>query len=202
MTILLQDIKLDSNWNGKSVNPVTQKKEPNLESCMSFEEHQRIVYEALRTLLAVDMNLSNDLKFKPPWKWLDELQEAHNSVSPYTLWITKGIHQPTTSPHIQLKLYYDDPLEETTKSTTKGNTYHLNVGRSAARIDRVGHSLPEPYFHWVGVQLTAAYNNITVCWPEQPTVLTDTTGQRRNSIAPEAVRGMIQKLRAQQQTNT
>src|SRR5262245_49162921 len=125
--IVQQDIRKDPDWDGKSVDSKTQRNEPNLESSMSFEEHLRIVSEALRTLLAVPVTWSNDKKFKRPWVWLDKLKDAYDDPEHlYTLLITKGIHQPITNPHMQLKLDYVDPTDGTEESIT----YHLDVGRS------------------------------------------------------------------------
>jgi hypothetical protein len=171
-------------WDGLSEHKNSIGKVRNLDSKMDFKEHQRIVFQALQQLLGGNMNLGGNLRFTKAGEALEALKEAYDQPSCYdtVLKIKKGIHQPYSNPHIQLLLEHNDEEYE----------YHLNVAVSDDRI----RGLPEEYFHWVGIQFTAAIGGVVVCWPLNARPNPKVHSRRRMSIAPDAVKGVIEKLAA------
>lgn len=131
-------------------------------------------------------------------KKLEQLKEAYEGGNPDdVLYISKGIHQPQTNPHMQLRL----------KRGNSSYTFHLNVSVSDADIP----GLPKEYFHWVGVQFTAeastVHGTVNAYWPL--VAARDTKyrhPRRRTSIAPQDIQGMIEAIaratrEAQEQAN-
>jgi hypothetical protein len=114
---------------------------------------------------------------------LEQLKEAYEGGDENdVLYIAKGIHQPDTNPHMQLKL-------------KRGNgwyTYHLNVAVSNADIP----GLHSGYFHWIGVQFAAEDGKLEACWPLVPSSK-DTKyrhARKRWSIAPKNVQSTIEAI--------
>jgi hypothetical protein len=178
----MSDIKGEPGWDKRGFPA-------NLESRMDFAEHQRIVFKALQLLdgdLAVADNAAGEK--------LEQLKEAYESSDPSdVLYISKGIHQPNSNPHMQLKLKRDNRMY---------GGIHLNV--SVSDVDIPG--LPKEYFHWIGVQFTAEASDGTVK-AEWPLVASahDNKYQhprRRLSIAPKDVQSMIEAIaRDKQEAN-
>ncbi len=176
------DIKQGGAWNGKT------GLEKHLDSSMDFAEHQRIAWDALK-LLAGTMAVADN----PAGKKLEQLKEAYdgNDASD-VLYISKGIHQPTTNPHIQLQLK---------RSQGRSYTFHLNVSTSSAVIQ----GLPEDYFHWVGVQFAADVDlvpdgKVYAFWPLVATIdRKNRHNRRRWSISPGEVQGTIDTIERQRQ---
>jgi hypothetical protein len=172
MITLPGDIQQDPDWDGKTGF------DKHRDSEMDFGEHQRIAFNALQLLegnLAVADNAAG--------KKLEKLKEAYEASKPDdVLYISKGIHQPDTNPHMQLKLK---------RGKASWYTFHLNV--SVSDVDIPG--LPEKYFHWVGTQFAAVDGTQTACWPL--VAAHDTKYQharRRWSIAPKDVKGTIENI--------
>ena len=171
-----------SDWDGLSENAHSISKVLNLDSKMDFKEHQRIVFEA-RRLLAGPMNLG-DKSATPAGKALALLKNAYESSdADYVLKISKGIHQPTSNPHMQLKL----------KHGGKKYLYHLDVSMSEERIE----GLSEEYFHWEGVQFSAKFGDDDIArWPLMAAVKAKPYARRRMSIAPDGIKDEIERLAA------
>ena len=149
----------------------------------------RIAFDALQ-LLSGDLGGVPDNAAGAKLKALKEAYEGGDADD--VLYISKGIHQPRSNPHMQLQL-----------KRGKGTwyTYHLNVTMAEDLID----GLAEDYFHWVGVQFTAeatsVYGNQQASWPLVATM--DVKGRhnrRRQSIAPKNVQARIEAIaRAEQE---
>ena len=132
MITLPDDIQQDPGWDGK-----TGLLEKHLDSNMDFEEHRRVAFDALQ-LLAGNLAVADNAAGRK----LEQLKEAYEGGDPDdVLYVSKGIHQPNTNPHMQLRL----------ERGNRSYTYHLNV--SVSDVDIPG--LPQDYFHWIGVQFTA-----------------------------------------------
>jgi hypothetical protein len=173
MITLPGDIQQDPGWDGRTGF------DRHLESDMDFEEHQRIAFNALQ-LLAGKLDVADNAAGKK----LEQLKEAYESGDAEdVLYISKGIHQPNTNPHMQLKLKRGD----------KSYTYHLNVSVSDADIP----GLSQGYFHWIGVQFTAEADSgkVNACWPLAAAHDTKYRHARRRwSIAPKDVQGTIEAI--------
>jgi hypothetical protein len=171
MITLPSEIQQGDTWDGRTG---FQK---HLDSSMTFEEHQRIAFNAL-SLLAGDLAVAENAAGEK----LKALKEAYEGGSKDSvLYISKGIHQPETNPHMQLQL----------KRGTSSHTYHLNVTVSDNDIP----GLPQSYFHWVGVQFAAEAGSASACWPL--IAMRDTKfkhPRRRMSIAPSEVQPMIEAI--------
>jgi len=173
---LPSEIQKGATWDGKTGF------DPHLESTMDFDEHQRIAFAALQ-LLAGDLAVADNAAGAK----LEALKAAYEGGSADdVLYISKGIHQPRTNPHMQLQLK---------RGAHVSYTYHLNVSTTDSGV--VG--LPESYFHWVGVQFTAeaqsVHGTLNACWPL--VAARDMKGvhnRRRLSIAPENVQGKIEAI--------
>jgi hypothetical protein len=155
----------------------------HLDSSMDFEEHQRITFDALQ-LLAGPMAVADNAAGRK----LEQLKDAYEGhAGGDVLYISKGIHQPNTNPHMQLRL-------------KRGNgvwyTYHLNVHVSDDGIQ----GLPQCFFHWVGVQFAAEADTVPdgkvqAYWPLVATQDTKYRHPRRRmSIAPKNVQATIEAI--------
>ncbi len=175
MITLPGDIQQGDSWDGRTGF------DSHLESNMDFEEHQRIAFNAL-TLLGGDLAVADNAAGQK----LMQLKEAYENGGPGdVLYISKGIHQPNTNPHMQLRL----------KRGKAWYTFHLNV--SVSDVDIAG--LPQSYFHWVGVQFTAEESTVfgteRACWPLVASHDTKYRHARRRwSIAPKNVQATIEAL--------
>jgi hypothetical protein len=176
------DIVQDTAWNGKT------GLDEHLESSMDFEEHQRIAFDTLQ-LLAGNLAVADNAAGQK----LKELKDAYEAGDPDdVLYITKGIHQPATNPHMQLKLK---------RGNSSYNKFHLNVSVSSNLIQ----GLPEKYFHWVGVQFTAdadtvPHGKVHACWPLNPVWdMKNRHSRRRLSIAPEDIQDTINAIALEKQ---
>jgi hypothetical protein len=170
------DIEKGSDWNSRT------GLDKHLESSMDFEEHQRIAFDALK-LLAGDLAVADNIAGER----LKQLKKAYEGGNPGdVLYISKGIHQPETNPHMQLRLKRDNSWY----------TFHLNV--SVSDVDIPG--LPQKYFHWVGVQFSAEasttiHGTVSACWPMVAARDTKWRHPRRKmSIAPKDVQGTIEAI--------
>jgi hypothetical protein len=169
---LPSEIQPDGGWNDNS------GLDKNLESNMDFAEHQRIVFDALKLLAGAIAAAAN-----AAGTTLGYLKTAAESnVVTDVLYISKGIHQPNTNPHLTLKLK---------RAGGHWYTYHLNLHVDDTDIA----GLPQAYFHWVGVQFTAMSGASSACWPL--VAVRDTKyhhPRRRMSIAPIDVQAKIEAI--------
>lgn len=129
---------------------------PNKETAMPWSEHQRIVCAAVHLLQG-----------EPPGnaavkKIFKQLKSAY--VDPpgrSVVRVSKGIHQPTVDPHLQLRTITDFGDENISY-----HKFHLNV--SAVAIPATD-NLEDDRFQWTPVQFTFLHtNNQTYAWPALP----------------------------------
>jgi len=183
MITLPADIKQDDNWNGTSTDHGLQVR--NLDSGMLFTEHQRIVCNA-KTFISTMTYTAEELQENAARRALETLKEAFTEADGDPVYITKGIHQPNSDPHIQLRVGDDGPL------------YHLNVSAE----EEVETLSGTKYFHWKAVSVSArirngngTYSGLDLYdyaqWPAGVVAKTR-YASRRNSISP----GWLLKLNA------
>jgi hypothetical protein len=175
-------ILVDDNWRGS-----TYGVGPHTETKLNSVEHIRIVKKALHMFEGqIDVDDSG------PGEKLIALKEAYDrDWDSDFLYIMKGIHQPTSNPHMQLKLEFEDVLDNKYKYL-----YHLDVSASEDPIQ----GLSADYFHWVGVRFSATKdkdNEVVAYWPKDNVKLTMKDSRRRMSIAPINVQGKIEQLAAE-----
>ena len=138
--ILPSAITQRATWNGTSQHPQNALQTvKNLDSSMDWSEHQKIVTSALALLTGAAV--------PEAFQYLKSAYEDKAVDGRKTqIFVSKGIHQPETNPHMQ--------LETETKSTDPlavgaayVKRYHLNVS-----------AVPTPHmanrFKWFGVQFT------------------------------------------------
>jgi hypothetical protein len=154
-------------WDGRSEDPNTGIEHPNTESAMSWAEHQRIVCAA-RSLLTGQIEISPaDVK-----KAFRELQSAYNDpASRSVVKVSKGIHQPTVNPHLQMRLVSSFYQGQTVTEVVR--LFHLDVSAvdSPDMTDR---------FQWKGVQFSFVHGNQSFKWPLAATPIIKKTGRRQS----------------------
>ena len=133
-------------WDGRSIDPNTNVEHDNKETAMDWAEHQRIVCEA-RKLLAGEIELSpSDVK-----KAFRELQSAYNDASSRSVVkVSKGIHQPTVNPHLQLRVV--TTFRNGQQVTEAVRKFHLDV--SAVDTPEM-----DGRFRWTPVQFSFKHTN-------------------------------------------
>lgn len=186
--ILPSELKRRGSWDGTSAHPVVPgRMVPNKETAMTWAEHIRIVLEAGKLLAGEVPEEFADLKHAYHG---ERSGSGTGSVSSVELYVSKGIHQPETNPHIQLEteaqlLTRDNPSDKKSKLVPRTDVppriwkYHLNV--SAVDTPQKGDS-----FQWVGVQFSRQVGNTIHVWPKSATIVMKspvTTIGRRNSIS-------------------
>lgn len=140
---------------------------------MDWAEHQRIVFAA-RGLLPV-----GDIPFtvkpnKAGREAFARLQSAYQETgSRSVLKVSKGIHQPTVNPHLQLRL--ETTFGKGAEAQTAVNVFHLDV--SAVDTPEM-----EDRFQWKGVQFSCVVGKNTYAWPENATSII-VKRERRNSVS-------------------
>ncbi len=129
----------------------------NKETAMDWAEHQRIVCEA-RSLVQGDAPGTG-----VPKKVFKQLKSAYNDLSSRSIVrVSKGIHQPTVDPHLQLRVTTDFGAE------VSSHKFHLNV--SAVPVADPG-GLGGERFQWKGVQFAFEHtDNQIYKWPAVATI--------------------------------
>ncbi len=170
--ITLPQITEDGNWAGVSKDSNDQFQDnQNTETTMGLEEHRRIVLAAVSLFLPANGAFLTENS--RPAEYLRQLKAVYTTTSNKALKISKGIHQPTVNPHMQLTLDVD------IDGKTIPVAFHLNVSARDKGDDTSG----ERRFVWEGVQFTAAGHGQVACWPKQVNVLCkETKSMRRRSI--------------------
>lgn len=188
MISLPADVKKKESWNGSSLDIPTQTLVANLESLMNFAEHQRIVCEA-RGLIATMNYTAEQLQENAARRALVLLKDAYTSNAGGTVYISKGIHQPNSNPHMQLTVD-DEP-----------HLFHLAVSAETLVDDKAGGE----HFHWKGVSFSARIKTADsgfmkeakydyAEWPENANVTLKRALRRRNSISPESLLALNEKF--------
>jgi hypothetical protein len=146
---------------------------------MDFEEHRRIILNALPLLANFNLVVTNI-----PERKLEQLSEACASTHNEELYITKGIHQREQDPHILLKL-------------KRGQTYYPGIHLALSEADVTGLS---KRFQWDGVQFTAIEGNLRAEWPPvAPRNMQWRNDRLRKSIAPKDIKQARADLARKQQ---
>lgn len=149
----------DDNWSGQSL--IDGVLRDNLDSTMDIEEHKRIVREAVRLLEGFSMGASG-------WGAGPGLGEANVAFDAlkncYTktnfgrvVYVTKGIHQPRSNPHMQLNCA--EPGKQ-----AHGMVFHLDL--SAELITSPLSNEEDGLFSWTGVQFTFISKGLKTSWPK------------------------------------
>jgi hypothetical protein len=168
-------------WDGTSVDLNTNDVVPNKETSMSWAEHQRIVCEA-RSLLTGNIVMSPSAVKKT----FLELQSAYNkSDSRSVIRVSKGIHQPATNPHLQLRMvttFY----QQGGQAQEKISKFHLDVSAqdTPEMADR---------FQWVGVRFSLKEGATVYKWPANANPVISKKA-RRNSVSFADLNDHIQKV--------
>lgn len=135
-------------WDGRS--QLHGRSIAHKETEMDWAEHQRIVCEA-RSLMVRRPDLgSDDERARFVTAAFFELHRAYNENG-IDLYVSKGIHQPTTNPHLQVMTR--DP-----RGRSRSYTFHLVV--TAVDLEHV-----PGRFQWVGTKFTVVDARHTYSWP-------------------------------------
>jgi hypothetical protein len=171
-------------WDGTSVDPNTNRVNPNKETAMDWAEHQRIVCSA-RGLLAGEIEISpSDVK-----KAFKELKSAYSDAdSRSVVKVSKGIHQPSVNPHIQLRMVSTFRNGGVTTESVK--QFHLDL--SAVDTPHLADA-----FQWTGVQFSYVHGNQTYKWPPNATPIIRKR-ERRNSVSSVDLNAHIQRVATEQ----
>lgn len=158
------DVQQDPNWNGRSLvhhEGGGSEMVDNLESTMSFAEHQRIVCAARQLIVTFAPD-------KTTWAAggattaalaaFADMRECYDSADTrLTLKVSKGIHQPYHDPHMQLELHRDG-------EAIKGRRFHLNV--SATPLAERPDYLSEQTYQWAAHSFGFMVDKRIFQWPE------------------------------------
>ena len=180
--VLATDVS--GGWDGESEDSNTGKINPNKDTAMSWAEHQRIVCAA-RNLLATEIQmLPDEVK-----KIFDSLRSAFNDQKvSYVVRVSKGIHQPTVNPHIQLYLQGTFRQKGQTYLKDHGKKFHLNL----SAVDTAEKS---DAFQWTGVQFSYIHDGLTYNWPVNAVINKKSQALgRRNSVSSVDLQAFINKL--------
>jgi len=160
MITLPGDIKTGDTWDSRV--PPAGEDYASLDSNMDFDEHARIVIAA-RSLIAsyaakhTGWKTSTDDVFAITA--FDHLKDCYEKTGgSYVLYLTKGIHQPRSNPHLTLTL-----AEPGKHKLSGARKFYLNVTATLARGE-VGEAHPTA-FVWEPVQLTYAVKDKIYKWP-------------------------------------
>ncbi|MBX3603435.1 MAG: hypothetical protein KF863_22705 [Rubrivivax sp.] len=173
-------------WDGRSIDPKTNVEHDNKETAMDWAEHQRIVCDA-RKLLAGEIEISpSDVK-----KAFRELRSAYNDASSRSVVkVSKGIHQPTVNPHLQLRMVTTFGKGADAQEVVR--KFHLDV--SAVDTPEM-----EGRFRWTGVQFSYVHSNDQVYkWPVAATPVI-VKRQRRLSVSSVDLSAHLQKQEQERQ---
>lgn len=168
--ITLPQITAADNWSGMSEDPNQPGVlVPNLDSKMDLEEHRRIVLEAAALFTGPFPAYAG-----PAWESLRQLRTVFTTTTKEPVYISKGIHQPTVDPHIQLTMAVKND------NTTKNVQFHLNLTAVDRGDDRSG----TMRYTWKAVQFTAVAGNVLAAWPQAVARKVKEQNIRRLSVSP------------------
>jgi hypothetical protein len=167
------------SWDGESPHPERDDvMVPNKETEMDWAEHQRIVCNARQLLTSWSADKHTG-KAKEAFKALNDAYHTPDSRS--VMRVSKGIHQPETNAHLQLRVV------TTFGSLAKGtaasvfHTFHLNVAATEIKgVDGL-----DDRFQWEGVQFSYENASLWARWPVLAVVprMKNSTASRRLSIS-------------------
>jgi hypothetical protein len=167
------------SWDGKSPHPQRPDEQvPNKDTTMNWAEHQRIVCNA-RKLLTSWTSDKHKGKAKDAFKALNDAYNTPDSRS--EMRVSKGIHQPLTNAHLQLRVVASFGSVSKGTDANAVYTFHLNVGATEIKgIDGL-----EDRFQWEGVQFTYENAKVWECWPALPVAprMKESSASRRLSIS-------------------
>jgi hypothetical protein len=179
------DPTAEGAWDGVSVDRHTGRENPNKETTMDWAEHQRIVFEA-RGLLASAITHTGDVK-----KAFNALKSAFEDQTSRTeVRVSKGIHQPFSNPHLQMRTVSTFRGAPGAAATEVVHKFHLNV--SAVDTKEI-----EGRFRWVGVQFTYLHKSETYSWPKLPAAVQNKR-DRRASISFASLAEHMTKLKEEE----
>jgi hypothetical protein len=171
------------SWEGESPHPqYPDEMVPNKETAMDWAEHQRIVCNA-RKLLTSWTPDKHTGKVKDAFKALNDAYNTSGSRS--VMRVSKGIHQPETNAHLQLRVVTEFGSVAKGTAASVVHTFHLDVAATEVKgVDGL-----DDRFQWEGVQFS--YKNAArwECWPALAVVprMKNSTASRRLSISAVAL---------------
>ena len=170
-------------WEGQSMDSNTGNINPNKVTAMSWAEHQRIVCNSGGLLAGDIVILPDEVK-----KVFDNLKSAFTVTgSKFVVRVSKGIHQPTTNPHMQLYLQGTFKEKGLTYLKAGGKKFHLNLSAidTAEKTDS---------FQWKGVQFSYMHDGMSYNWPVNAVItMKRPTIGRRNSVSAVDLQAFIKK---------
>lgn len=175
-----------ATWNGTSAHPQTVGRTvPNLDSSMDWAEHQAIVVKAL-ALLAGDTVPELFKLLKSAYE--DTVVDGRKTK----IYVSKGIHQPETNPHMQIEAE-SKPINPKATGAPYIRRYHLVVSAvPTAQMDG--------RFKWTGVQFSCSDDDDAVHeFPRGVVPLMKApaaTRGRRNSVSTADLSAHIKVLEA------
>jgi hypothetical protein len=182
MITLPAEISQGGQWADTSIDPATGQRNDNLDSKMDFAEHQRIVCSARELFAGAPAFAGSAAAIS-----LQHLNDAYTTAAAgYVLLVSKGIHQPTTNPHIQLTLKHTvSPIQ------VDEYVFHLNVSASQGKLDV---EVSDEFFHWRGVQFSAKRAGVSATWPVAVAVTPKDHLRRRMSLSPDGLQKMLEAI--------
>lgn len=173
-------------WDGNDI----ETGHANKQTTMDWAEHQRIVCEA-RSLVQGEPPATYNSEVK---KVFNTLKSAYNdSDNRITVGVTKGIHQPTVNPHLQLRVSMNYG-----GGNVSSYKFHLDV--TAESVASPG--LEDDRYQWKGVQFSFEHPTQGVCkWPlVAPAVTKKGALKRRLSISAVGLQAhMDEQLRLERE---
>jgi len=166
------------SWDGQSPDPnVPNRMNPNKVTAMDWAEHQRIVFNAGK-LLASWAPESHTGNGKKAFKALKDAYDGTNG-NRSVMRVAKGIHQPLTNPHMQIRVVSTFTDADKNERATR-YTFHLDVSaREVVGVDGLDDS-----FQWDGVQFKYEDANTWYRWPAAAVRnMKGSTFSRRSSIS-------------------
>lgn len=181
-------------WDGTSPHPQYPDEEvPNKETTMDWAEHQRIVCAAGKLLVSwtTDQHTGNG---KAAFKALKDAYDGVTNKGRSSLRVSKGIHQPLTNPHLQIRVVASFYNSQDKTTTNFNYTFHLNVSATEVTSDGL-----KDRFQWQPVQFSYEDANK---WYRWPAVVThnrkNSTTKRRASISYAALTEHLEALAEQE----
>ena len=182
------------SWDGTSPHPIFDDETvPNKETTMDWAEHQRIVCNAGK-LLTSWTSEKHTGKGKQAFRALKDAYDGSNKQRA-VLRVSKGIHQPETNPHLQLRIVETFFNNEDKTSTSVNYTFHLDVSAteitSSGLVDR---------FQWDGAQFSYEDANRWYRWPvlAVPPRAKNSSASRRASISYASLQAHLNDLAEQE----